>query len=71
MKDKNKLPIVISFRLSEELDKELVQVSDRLEFSKQDLMRLTMRIGLAHLEAVKYDISKCVLEKSIKKQHIP
>ena len=67
MKDKNKLPIVISFRLSEELDKELVQVSDRLEFSKQDLMRLTMRIGLAYLEAVKYDISKCVLEKSLKK----
>ena len=67
MKDKNKLPIIISFRLSEELDKELAQVSDRLEFSKQDLMRLTMRIGLAHLESVKYDLAKCVMEKALKK----
>lgn len=67
MKDKNKLPIIISFRLSEELDKELAQVSDRLEFSKQDLMRLTMRIGLAHLESVKYDLAKCVLERALKK----
>lgn len=64
MKDKNKLPIVQNIRISEELERELLEVSDKLELAKQDVIRLTMRIGLAHLEAVKYDLAKAVLNES-------
>lgn len=67
MKDKNKMPVVMSLRLSEELDSELTKISDNVELAKQDLIRLCLRIGLKHLEAVKYDLAKCVLDKSLKK----
>ena len=67
MKDKNKLPVVMSLRLSEELDSDLAKISDKVELAKQDLVRLCLRIGLKHLEAVKYDIAKCVLNESRKR----
>ena len=67
MKDKNKLPVVMSLRLSEELDSDLAKISDKVEFAKQDLVRLCLRIGLKHLEAVKYDLAKCVLNESRKR----
>ncbi len=42
----------------------LSDVSDRLELAKQDVIRLCLRIGLGHLERVKYDLAKCVLDAS-------
>lgn len=66
MKDKNKLPVVLSLRLSAELDSELAKMSDKVELAKQDVIRLCLRIGLAHLRRVKYDLAACVLEKSEK-----
>ena len=64
MKDKNKLPVVLSLRLSAELDSELAKMSDKVELAKQDVIRLCLRIGLEHLRRVKYDLAACVLEKS-------
>lgn len=64
MKDRNKLPIVQNVRISEELENELQRVSDTLELAKQDLIRLTMRIGLRRLEEIEYDLARAVLEAS-------
>lgn len=67
MKENEKLSLRQSVCISETLDKSLAKASAELELAKQDVIRLCLKIGLAHLEAVKYDISKCVLEKSLKK----
>ena len=53
--------------LTEELEQELSEVAEKTDLAKQDVIRLTMRIGLEHLRRVKYDLADCVLEKSGKK----
>lgn len=53
--------------LTEELERELSEVAEKTDLAKQDVIRLTMRIGLEHLRRVKYDLADCVLEKSGKK----
>ena len=53
-------------RISEELNARLDSAADKLG-AKQDVVRLALDIGLAHLENIKYDLAKCVLEKSLKK----
>lgn len=50
--------------LTEELEQELSEVAEKTDLAKQDVIRLTMRIGLEHLRRVKYDLADCVLEKS-------
>ena len=66
MKD-DKIMIVQTIRTSDLLESELKQAAEKTDPIMQEIMRLTMRIGLAHLEAVKYDLAKCVLDKSLKK----
>ncbi len=67
MKEENKLLITHTVRVTETLERELKKASEALDIPKQDAIRLTLRIGLAHLERVKYDLAKCVLDKSLKK----
>ena len=66
MKDAKKLLIIKTIRISEELNNEIAAVSQKLDSAEQDVIRLTMRIGLTHLRRVKYDLAACVLEKSEK-----
>lgn len=67
MKDEKKLLVVKSLRISEELNTEIANVAQKLDSAEQDIIRLCLKIGLKHLEAVKYDVAKCVLEKALKK----
>ena len=53
--------------LTEELERELADAAEQTDLAKQDIIRLCLKIGLKHLEAVKYDLAKCVLEKALKK----
>lgn len=66
MKDEKKLLITHTVRVTEDLEKELNSVSRILDMPKQETIRLCLRIGLAHLRRVKYDLAACVLEKSEK-----
>lgn len=52
-------------RIDEELNSRLDLAASKLG-AKQDVVRLALNIGLAHLERVKYDLAACVLEKSEK-----
>lgn len=67
MKEKNKMVVRQTVCLTEELEQELSEVAEKTDLAKQDVIRLTMRIGLEHLRRVKYDLADCVLEKSGKK----
>ena len=67
MKEKNKMVVRQTVCLTEELERELSEVAEKTDLAKQDVIRLTMRIGLEHLRRVKYDLADCVLEKSGKK----
>lgn len=49
-------------RIDEELNSRLDLAASKLG-AKQDVVRLALNIGLAHLERVKYDLAACVLEK--------
>lgn len=64
MKENEKLLIRQSVCITEELEQTLSKAASKLDMAKQDVIRLTMRIGLAHLEAVKYDLAKAVLNES-------
>ena len=64
MKDEKKLLVVKTLRISEELNAEIANAAQMLDSAEQDVIRLTMRIGLEHLRRVKYDLADCVLEKS-------
>ncbi len=66
MKDAKKLLIIKTIRISEELNNEIAAVSQKLDSAEQDVIRLCLKIGLAHLRRVKYDLAACVLEKSEK-----
>lgn len=67
MKEDKKLLITHTVRVTDELENALNHASQKLDMPKQEAIRLLLRLGLAHLEAVKYDVAKCVLEKSLKK----
>lgn len=67
MENKKKLLITHTVRITEDLEKELNNASRILDMPKQEAIRLMLRIGLAHLENVKYDLAKCVLNSSAKK----
>lgn len=67
MKDEKKLLVVKTLRISEELNTEIANAAQKLDSAEQDIIRLCLKIGLKHLEAVKYDLAKCVLEKALKK----
>ena len=56
--------MVKTLRISEELNAEITNAAQKLDSAEQDVIRLTMRIGLEHLRRVKYDLADCVLEKS-------
>ena len=67
MKDEKKLLVVKTLRISEELNTEIANAAQKLDSAEQDIIRLCLKIGLKHLEAVKYDLAKCVLENALKK----
>ena len=67
MKDEKKLLVVKTLRISEELNAEITNAAQKLDSAEQDVIRLTMRIGLEHLRRVKYNLADCVLGKSGKK----
>lgn len=67
MKDEKKLLITHTVRVTEDLEKELSSVSRILDMPKQEAIRLCLRIGLAHLKRVKYDLAACVLNESQKR----
>lgn len=66
MNEKDKMQIRQTVCLTEELESRLALAAKKTDMAKQDIIRLTMRIGLAHLERVKYDLASCVLEKKEK-----
>ena len=67
MKEDKKLLITHTVRLTDELESALNSAAQKLDMPKQEAIRLLLRIGLKHLEAVKYDVAKCVLDKALKK----
>lgn len=51
-------------RVTESIGERLDKAAEKLGLAKQDVIRLALDIGLAHLEAVKYDLAKAVLNES-------
>lgn len=66
MNEKSKMIVRQTVCLTEELERELADAAERTDLAKQDVIRLCLKIGLTHLERVKYDLAACVLEKSEK-----
>lgn len=54
-------------RLTDDIATRLNTAAEKLGMAKQDVVRMATDIGLAHLENVKYDLAKCVLNSSAKK----
>lgn len=67
MNEKSKMIVRQTVCLTEELERELADAAERTDLAKQDVIRLCLRIGLAHLERVKYDLAACVLNESQKR----
>lgn len=67
MKDEKKLLVVKTLRISEELNTEIAKAAQKLDSAEQDIIRLCLKIGLKHLEAVKYDIAMCILGSVLNK----
>ena len=63
-KNKEKLERPQSIRFAPETSEKIELAVDKLNLAKQDVIRLATDIGLAHLEAVKYDLAKAVLNES-------
>lgn len=53
-------------RIDETLNARLDKAAQKIG-AKQDVVRLALAIGLAHLERVKYDLAACVLNESQKR----
>lgn len=64
MKDEKKLLVIKTVRISDELNKHVALAAEKLGSAEQDVIRLALRIGLTHLESIKYDIAKAVLGES-------
>ncbi len=64
MKDGQKLLVIKTVRISQKLNSQINSAADLLDTAEQDIIRLCLRIGLGHLERVKYDLAKCVLDAS-------
>ena len=67
MKEEKKLLVIKTLRISEELNDGISFAAQQLDAAEQDVIRLAMRIGLAHLKRVKYDLAACVLNESQKR----
>ena len=67
LENRGKLVAPTPVRFTEKTDKNINLACENLGLAKQDVIRLSVDIGLKHLEAVKYDLAKCVLEKALKK----
>lgn len=66
MKENEKLQMRQTVCITESIDKSLAKAASELELAKQDIIRLCLKIGLKHLESVKYDLAKCVLNESVR-----
>ena len=56
--------IAYPIRMNESLLAQIDVAAEKLDTSKQDTIRFLIRIGLEHLEAIKYKVPQAVLEKS-------
>ena len=63
MKNENK-SVSYPIRFNEDLNAQIDAAAEKLDTSKQDTIRFLIRIGLEHLEAIKYKVPQAVLEKS-------
>ena len=61
---KEKLVRPQALRLTDEASKRIDTACEAMQLARQDTLRLLIDIGLAHLEAVKYDLAKAVLNES-------
>ena len=66
MKESEKMTFRQSICISPELEKQISIAAEKLDMAKQDAIRLMLRIGLKHLESVKYDIAQSVLSQAKK-----
>ena len=67
LENKGKLVAPTPVRFTERTNTEIDKACEKLGLAKQDVIRLSVDIGLEHLRRVKYDLADCVLEKSGKK----
>lgn len=63
MANKKEAPIPI--RLPADLLAEIERVSAITDISKQDIMRLAMRIGLSDMDAIEHDAAKLIQQAAI------
>lgn len=68
LENRGKLVAPTPVRFTEKTDKNINFACENLGLAKQDVIRLAVDIGLKHLEAVKYDLAKCVLNDSIRQK---
>lgn len=54
----------IPIRLPASLLAKIEQAADKLQLSKQDVMREAMKLGLAHYARIEWDVQGAVLDKS-------
>ena len=63
-----KLQVIKTLRISEELNASVINAATKLETAEQDVIRLALRIGLMHLDMAGFDIAKSVIEAARKSE---
>ena len=58
----SKLVITQTVRISKELEKEIENACEKTELSKQELIRLCIKIGIEHLEKIDFDLAKTIVK---------
>jgi len=58
-------PAPTHLRLSKEMDAAIVMLAEKLEISKQEALRLALRLGLDVMKTNDYDATKAALSASV------
>ena len=64
LENKGKLVAPTPVRFTERTNTEIDKACEKLGLAKQDVIRLAVDIGLEHLETVKYNLARAILNES-------
>ena len=62
---KSEAPAPTHLRLSKEMDAAIIALAEKLEISKQEALRLALRLGLDVLKSNGYDASKAAITAAV------
>lgn len=57
-----KLIVTQTVRISQEMEKEIEDACEETELSKQELIRLCIKVGLEYLQKIDFNLAKTIVE---------